>query len=327
MRRLRTALGVLAGLAVAAIGTAAAPAASRPAVRVLFIGNSFDFGSGSAVRFYRAATVTDLNDEGIGGVPALFQSFAAQSGLAYEVALETEPGVGLDWHLARKRAVIGGRPWDLVVMHGYSTLDQGRPGDPALLVATVRQMSELLRMQNPHVDIRLIATWARADQVYDPAGAWHGKSVEAMTRDLRAAYDRAAAATGGVRSVIPVGEAWLRAMQQGIADSNPFDGIDAGKLNPWTYDSYHASTYGYYLDALMVFGSVTGRDPRSLGANECSGFELGVSTAQVGALQQVAFEQLAAAGLVATAVPEPARTVRQPSGAEKPTRCGVSPAP
>ena len=42
---------------------------------VLFIGNSFIYGHGSAIRFYRADTVTDLNSEGIGGVPALFKSF------------------------------------------------------------------------------------------------------------------------------------------------------------------------------------------------------------------------------------------------------------
>ena len=51
-------------------------AASRS---ILFIGNSFIFGSGSAVRFYRANSVTDLNNEGIGGVPALFKSFRVPS--------------------------------------------------------------------------------------------------------------------------------------------------------------------------------------------------------------------------------------------------------
>jgi hypothetical protein len=46
----------------------------------------------------------------------------------------------------------------------------------------------------------------------------------------------------------------------------------------------------------MVFGRVTGRDPRSLGANECSGMELGLSSAEVGKLQQIAFDELAAMG-------------------------------
>lgn len=296
---------------------AATASQSPPAapVNILFIGNSFDFASGSAVHYYRAGTVTDLNDEGIGGVPALFKSFTVQAGLAYEVALETEPGVGLDWHLKHKLAVIGQRPWDIVIMHGYSTLDQAKPGDPALLIATVGQMSQALHSRNPKVDIRLIATWPRADQVYQPKGAWYGKSVESMAHDLRVGYDQAAAATPGISTVIPVGEAWIRAMHEGIADANPFDGIDGGKLNLWTFDSYHASSYGYYLDALMLFGSVTGHDPRSLGQNECSGFELGLSTTQVGALEQVAFEQLDAAGAVKTGAPKP-------GAPEKPGRCG-----
>ena len=68
-------------------------------------------------------------------------------------------------------------------------------------------------------------------------------------------------------------------MQTGVADPNPYDGIEAGKLNLWTYDHYHASTHGYYLEALSIFGSLTGRDPRSLGDNECSAFELGLSRA------------------------------------------------
>ena len=114
---------------------------------------------------------------------------------------------------------------------------------------------------------------------------------------MRAAYDKAAAAAG-VKTVIPVGEAWTRAMQTGVADPNPYDGIDAGKLDLWTYDHYHASTYGYYLEALVIFGSVTGRDPRSLGENECSAFELGLSRAEAAALQQVAFDQLAGTGAV-----------------------------
>ena len=61
------------------------------------------------MRFYRADTVTDLNHEGIGGVPALFKSFAQQSGLDYDVALETRGGSGLDFHLANKLTEIGSR--------------------------------------------------------------------------------------------------------------------------------------------------------------------------------------------------------------------------
>jgi len=266
------------------------------AASIRFIGNSVTNAQGSAVHNKRASTVTDLNDQGIGGMPALFKSFTTEAGLDYDVYLETQGGVGIDWHLANKSDVIGKRPWDSVVMHGYSTLDARKPGDPALLIDTVRRMSALLRARNPAVEIRVMSTWPRADQTYEPHGAWHGKPIEAMAHDLRAGYDKAAAATPGLKPVIPVGDAWIRAIRTGVADANPYDGIDAGKVDLWTWDHYHASTFGYYLETLVVFGSVTGLDPRSLGENECSGYELGLSRPQVAALEQVAFDELAANG-------------------------------
>jgi hypothetical protein len=64
-------------------------------------------------------------------------------------------------------------------------------------------------------------------------------------------------------------------------------------------------TYGYYLEALVLFGAVTGKDPRLLGEFACSGFELGLCPPQVGALQQVAFDQLAAEGTLTTAQAKP----------------------
>jgi hypothetical protein len=277
---------------------------------VLFIGNSFTFGSGSPVRYYRSQTVTDLNDEGIGGVPALFKSFTQQSGLDYDVALETRGGVGIDFHLENKRDLIEERSWDTVVAHGYSTLDRDKPRDPAKLIATAKELAELLRARNPNVKLYLTATWSRADQVYPQKGAWAGQPIEKMGKDVRAAYETAAAAAGA--QVVPVGDAWNRAMETGVADPNPYDGIDAGKIDLWTYDNYHASTYGYYLEALMVFGRVTGRDPRSLGQAECSGFELGLSTAEVGKLQQIAFDELATTGGV---TPSPKE------GRQRPSRC------
>jgi len=289
-------ISMLVGSLLLAFGATTAAAGTS----VLFIGNSFLFGSGSAVRFYRAGTVTDLNHEGVGGVPALFKSFTQQAGLDYDVSLETRGGVGLDFHLENKLTEISSRGWDTVVMHGYSTLDADKPRDAAKLIATSKQMADVLRKGNPKVNLYLMATWSRADQTYPAKGAWAGQSIDAMARDVRAAYDKAAAAAG-VKAVIPVGESWSRAIQTGVADPNPYDGIEAGKLNLWTYDNYHASTHGYYLEALVIFGSVTGRDPRSLGQNECSAYELGISRAEVTTLQQVAFDQLAAAGAVTAA--------------------------
>jgi hypothetical protein len=284
---------------------------SGAATAVLFIGNSFTFGAGSAVQKWRAESVTDLNHEGIGGVPALFKAFTKEAGLDYDVSLETHPGVGLDYHLQNRREAIAGRAWDVVVMHGQSTLDFDKPGDPAKLVATAKEMAALLTRGNPKVEIHLTATWSRADQTYVAGGRWYGQPIAAMARDVRAAYDKAAATSPAIRSVIPVGEAWNRAIETNVADPNPYDGLTSGQIDLWAKDHYHASTEGYYLEALMVFGDLTGRDPRSLGDGECAAFELGVSQRAVRQLQQVAFDQLTAGKTIKAA----------PRGASAPVRC------
>lgn len=286
---------VLALLLVLLAAPFAAAAESKP-VRTLFVGNSFLFGSGSSSRFFRPGTVTDLNQANLGGVPALFKAFTQAAGLNYDVSLETASGQGFDYHLEKKAQLIGQR-WDLVVMLSFSLLDQNKPGDPALMIRSSRGLGELFARFNPEVDVRLIATWPRADMVYPEKGAWHGKGIEGMTRDLRVAYDQAAAATPQVRGVIPVGESWLRAIRAGFADGNPYDGIAFGQVSLWTHDHYHASNYGYYLEALMVFGHVTRMDPRSLGENEGVAFELGMAQEQAGALQKIAAEQLEADGV------------------------------
>ena len=92
----------------------------------------------------------------------------------------------------------------------------------------------------------------------------------------------------------PVGLAWNRAFTTGVADDNPYDGVAPGKVDLWTHDHYHGSVYGYYLEALLVFGRVTGKDPLSLGENETVADDMGFSKAQTKALQQVAHDQLAA---------------------------------
>ena len=267
--------------------------APTPPPSVVFIGNSFIFGANSAVRFYRAHTVTDLNGEGTGGVPALFKAFATEAGRDFAVSLETSPGKNFDYHVQNKAAVIG-RPWDYVVTLGFSLLDASKPGDPTLLIRSAKELAELLHGKNPAVDIRLIATWSRADQTYPATGHWHGQPIEKMALDIRAAYDSAAAGTPFIHGVIPVGEAWNRAMKTGVADPNPYDGIAFGQIDLWSFDHYHPSTFGYYLEALMVFGDVTGLDPRSLGRSERTALELGMSPDQAAALQQVAFDELAA---------------------------------
>lgn len=303
---------VLAGL-VLVCGLFGSQAQAAP--RLLFVGNSFLYGAGSAVRFYRADTVTDLNGEGVGAVPALVKSFFQQQGLDVDVFLELRGGSNFDFHATQRSEVLQ-KPWDWVVMHGYSTLDAQRPRDPTRLIDGAKQVAHLLRAGNPKVHIDLLSTWSRADQVYRADGAWAGRPIEAMALDVRAAYDQAAEVVGA-RGVIPVGQAWNRAFALGIADPNPYDGVAPGQMNLWATDHYHASDRGYYLEALVIFGHLSGIDPRALGAGECSAYELGLSTDEAQALQRVAYEELAAARGRASP-----RSGNQPAPA-RPSRCGA----
>ncbi|MCA3713847.1 hypothetical protein [Phenylobacterium sp.] len=283
--------------------TLAALAGAARAETILFVGNSFTFGATSPVLRYRPEQVTDLNKEGIGGVPAIFKVLTFQAGLDYQVSLETSPGKNFDWHLANRLPLID-RPWDVVILQGQSTLDLERPGDPTRIIEYGRQLSDVLARRNPSARIYFQSTWSRADLTYAKPSPWKGKPIAAMARDVRAGYDRARAVSPAVRGVLPVGEAWTRAMDASVADPNPYDGVTFGQVDLWGWDQYHASAAGCYLSALVTFGAVTGRDPRSFGEREVAAYELGLSPAQATGLQQAAYEQLTADGLL----PEPLGT-------------------
>ena len=278
--------------APSAVGaTTATPAAKAAPRTILFIGNSFTQGAHSAARNWHADTVTDLNSADYGGVPALFKAFCEQMGLNYRVSLETQGGKSLAFHYDERRALFD-KSWDIVVLQEFSTLDRAKPGDPANYIRDVARMVALFKKRNTAVDIRLAAAWTRADQTYRPEGHWYGKPVTAMADELRSAADQARAANPAVAGVLPVGQAWNRAMTAGVADPDPYDGIGYGQLDLWAYDHYHASVAGYYLSALVTFGAITGIDPVTLGAKEKSADELGLSDAQAAALQRIASDEL-----------------------------------
>ena len=303
MKRL-TALGLALATAVAAPAAAQVapppPAAAPPAATakvsgprtILFIGNSFTQGAHSAVKRYRNNTITDLNGDGYGGVPALFKLFTQESGLNYAVALETDGGKTLGFHWNQRRQLVD-RQWDVVVLQELSTLDRDRPGDASDYRNYAPLFATMFWRNNPKVDVYLMATWSRADLTYQPGSPWSGKPITAMAQDLRKATDGVHALSPTFRGVLPVGEAWLRAMTAGVADPNPYDGVAFGQVDLWTYDHYHASIFGYYLEALVVFGRVTGVDPTRLGAGERAADDLGIDPKVAVALQQIAKAQLA----------------------------------
>jgi len=287
----------------AALCLSAAPAFA--ATKILFVGNSFTFAAHSAAMHYETDQVHDLNPPDnlgrtIGGVPALFKEFTKEAGLNYDVSLETVGGKGFDYHMAEKRAVLD-KPWDVVVGHGFSTLDADHPGDPALFISSTKQMADMFHARNPNVKFYLLATWSRADKVYpaDAPAPWKGTPIGQMAKDVQKGYEAAAKNAGSeVAGVIPMGLAWNTAMDTGVADSNPYDDMGASKMNLWAYDSYHASSYGYYLEAALDFGKVTGKDPMMLApkGKDHVAEDLGISPTQQQQLLKLAHDALQASG-------------------------------
>jgi hypothetical protein len=256
--------------------------------RVLFVGNSFTFGAGSAALRFRASTVTDLNGSGFGGVPAMFKAIACELGVAYDVSHETFSGATLLDHYRDKLPIID-REWDIVVLQGYSTLDLDHPGDPTQYVRFADLIAKAVHARNPAVRVLIEATWSRADQTYLPGGHWFGSPISRMARDIRAAADSARAIAPEIAGVIPVGQAWNRAFASGIANPNPYAKRRSDQLELWSDDQYHASVYGHYLSALTILGVIAGIDPRRLGGDDDVARELEISPTAAELLQRIAW--------------------------------------
>jgi uncharacterized repeat protein (TIGR02543 family) len=291
-----TALALLAGS-----GTALAQ------TRILFVGNSFTHGYVAPVLNYNAAAIFDDNygqspnsprhesDESgpWGGVPGIFKRFTDEAGLAYEVHIEAINGVDLTYHYTNALAVIG-QPavWDKVVLQELSTgpLPVNKGGNPADFFTYSTRLEQAVHAANAAAKVYLYETWARADLTYPAGQPYSGQPITAMGTDLHNAYNQAFAQNGHFEAVAPVGDAWLLAMQTGVAVSNPYNPT-AGQLDLWS-SYFHASKWGSYLSACVLFGQITGGDPRTLGAAETAAADLGIAPADAVALQQVAYNQL-----------------------------------
>lgn len=304
------ALSLAVATASAALGaqTTRAQTATDP-FAILFVGNSFTYGFGATAQTYNANTITDENGTGYGGVPAIFKEFTVEKNLFYDVHIEAVGGQSLQYHLDNKAGIIGQSKWDAVVLQGLSTeptikaassTPSNTSGNRPTFISNAQKLEQLVHSKTSTANLYLYETWSRADLTYLPNGPYFGSPIETMGHELHDGYYQAFSSDPNFTAVVPAGDAWLTAFQLGIADRNPYDGTDPGKINLWTVDSYHASNFGYYLNALLMFGEITGQDPRTLGAAEQAAAALGITPIQALALQSLAYDQLNAP------VPEPA---------------------
>ncbi|WP_310386765.1 PEP-CTERM sorting domain-containing protein [Roseateles sp.] len=138
---------------------------------------------------------------------------------------------------------------------------------------------------------------ATGDAVYDttkPVPSYFN-SLEAMTSEMSTGMLKVADyadddGSSGITEIIPVGQAFLAAVQAGVATRDMYaaDASTDQLIDLWFNDGTHASVAGSYLSALTNFGSVTGLDPAMFGANEIAARDLGLSQSDALALQRVA---------------------------------------
>ena len=279
-----------------------------PPVVILFVGNSFFHGAFEPVLSYNRQAVTDENyrpaprratehAEGPwGGIPGIFKKLTDEAGLHYEVHLEAISGQTLQFHYDSALAVIQQSRWNTVLMHDYSTgpVPARHGGQPARFYTYATKLEAAVHQANPRAKVYLYETWARADLTYPAAKNYSGLPLDSMTTDLHRAYYQEAAQNPGFAGVAPAGDAWLRAVRQGLADPNPYDGLAPGQVDLWGRDHYHPSAYGSYLNACVVLATVTGYDPRRLGKKEQAAAALGIAPEVAVRLQKIAWAQVRA---------------------------------
>jgi hypothetical protein len=95
--------------------------------------------------------------------------------------------------------------------------------------------------------------------------------------------------------VAAVGDAFQRAVDEGIAKAGGFyksdgtyDESSPNPINLWWLDRTHASKFGSYLSALVLFATITGNNPLSLGADEVAAADLEIPANVAERLQQIA---------------------------------------
>jgi hypothetical protein len=300
----RTAAAVLLAFA---FSLAATPlhAADAP-LRILFVGNSFTHTHYDPARMYNNTSVTDENF-GVpagdpraenypgpwGGVPGIIAKFASETGRSYDIHLELISGKPLEYHLANALPIITKQPWDIVVLQEQSTYPTpaNRGGHEAAFEHAADALEAAIHAKNPKAAIYLYETWPRAD-LMRAGKPYAGEPPLTMAHDLHDGYDAALRENGHFAGIAPVGDAWLRAMNEGVALADPSK-PEPGRVDLWNIDDYHPSSAGAYLAACVIFERISGTDVRTLGANESAALALGLA-AHTTDLQRIAHEETTA---------------------------------
>jgi len=224
MKRFVKHTAAVALLAIVSVSATFAQTAGRLTLRVLFIGNSYTYFN----------NLPDL----VAGVAA-----ANADGPAIEPAFATRGGATLRWHLENGSALkaLSTGKWDFVVLQEQSLLGGGEKdgktivGNPADFHESVREWVK--RIRSVGATPLLFMTWARRDPADAPR----------VQKELADAYNTIGKELNV--KVAPVGLAWAETRRR----------LRTLDLHVW--DASHPSSAGSYLAALVIYATLTGRNP------------------------------------------------------------------
>ncbi|NBW44702.1 MAG: hypothetical protein EBR45_03905 [Betaproteobacteria bacterium] len=141
------------------------------------------------------------------------------------------------------------------------------------------------------------------NNLYYTSKATTPENLKDMAADMSAVFYGLAESNKKFAGVVPVGNAFQRAVDVKAVKSSNFYKADGtydasgSQMNLWWIDSTHASVYGSYLSALVSFGTISGRNPTGFGGNEKAAKDLGISQGDAILLQNIAAETLIASGV------------------------------
>ncbi|HKV53449.1 MAG TPA: hypothetical protein VJN94_02300 [Candidatus Binataceae bacterium] len=304
---------------------------------VLFVGDSYTHGRYTPVRTFNAQipgqpwAPPQVIDENFGqtgdrqespaesgpwgGIPGIFTELAQQMYLSYEVHIEAISATSLAKNYNAASDVIERAGWQAVVLQELSakplprSLTNSQLSNPPAFWASVQTIEQAVHAVAPKAQVFLYGTWVAANLAKAIAGDtsqpdFDEKYMSALDHLLDtnlASYRCAAQLDGKVAGVAPVGEAWRRAWNDGLANPDPFQsspsalpllwyGINPVNDPPIKNPDYtHPSVYGAYLSGLVLFVEMTGADVRKLGAREQAAAELGIPGRLASRLQREAW--------------------------------------
>ena len=272
-----------------------------------------------------------------GGIPGIFLKLTQEAGLSYNVSIDAVSSATLMGATAAARLPaiqtnpLTGLPYDKVVLQEQSFTPLPNPnglgnatrGNYANFVSGANTLVSRIRQADsaagkPAAGIYLYETQPLASYVYaspliqgTSTGGLNqpyvGAPIETLAADIHNAYAGVAAQNAGITGVAYAGDAWIRAIQDGVAQRNPYLATEpAGQVDLWDSDvtaaccttpiGYHPSAYGAYLNALVLFDTITGTNAQAFGGAEQAAAALGINPSVAVALQAEA----------AATVPEPA---------------------